>query len=186
MKKTNSAAGAKRVVPMLAAAALSMSGAWAQTAPAASAPALPPPACLADEHRQFDFWIGDWEVFQPNGQKVGENRIEPIANGCALLENWSGRGGFSGKSLNIYDRDDKRWHQTWVDSSGSLLVIAGGLVDKRMVMSSQAPAPGGGTLQQRIAWTPDDDGSVRQLWESSTDSGKTWTVQFDGKYVRRK
>lgn len=186
MKKTIFPAGARRAVETLTMAALAMSGAWAQTAPAASAPASPPPACAAAEHRQFDFWIGDWEVFRPDGQKVGENRIELVAGGCALLENWRGRGGFSGKSLNIYARDDKRWHQTWVDSSGSLLVLAGGLVDQRMVMSAQAPAPGGATLQQRIAWTPNEDGSVRQLWESSSDSGKTWSVRFDGRYVRRR
>lgn len=147
--------------------------------PAAPAPA-PPPACQSAEYRQFDFWIGTWDVFQPNGDKAGENRIEPISAGCALLENWSGRGGFTGKSLNIYDSTDKRWHQTWVDSSGSLLMIAGNLVDKRMVLGSET-----GSAHQRITWTPNDDGSVRQLWESSSDGGKTWAVLFDGKYVRR-
>ena len=146
----------------------------------AQAPAAPPPACQSAEYRQFDFWVGSWDVFLPNGEKAGENRIEPISAGCALLENWSGRGGFTGKSLNIYDRDDKRWHQTWVDSSGGLLMIAGNLVDKRMVLSSEA-----GGAWQRITWTPNDDGSVRQFWEASADAGKTWTVQFDGKYVRR-
>jgi hypothetical protein len=50
-----------------------------------------------------------------------------------------------------------------------------------MVLSS-APA---GTVQ-RIAWSVNDDGSVRQLWESTDDAGKTWTVQFDGRYIRRK
>ena len=149
-------------------------------AQAPTPPASPPPACQSAEYRQFDFWVGTWDVFLPNGQKAGENRIEPISAGCALLENWSGRGGFTGKSLNIYDRDDKRWHQTWVDSSGGLLMIAGSLVDRRMVLSSEA----GGTWQ-RITWTPNDDGSVRQFWEASADAGKTWTVQFDGKYVRR-
>ena len=152
----------------------------AALASAQTTPAPPPPACQSAEYRQFDFWIGTWDVFQPNGQKAGENRIEPISGGCALLENWSGRGGFTGKSLNIYDSTDKRWHQTWVDSSGSLLMIAGGLVDKRMVLGSQA-----GDAHQRITWTPNDDGSVRQFWESSADAGKTWTVLFDGKYVRR-
>ena len=154
--------------------------AGAQTPP----PPAPPPACLSAEYRQFDFWVGTWDVFLPNGQQAGENRIEPISAGCALLENWSGRGGFTGKSLNIYDRDDKRWHQTWVDSSGGLLMIAGSLVDKRMVLSSEGSGAVG-SVQQRITWTPNDDGSVRQFWESSADAGKTWTVQFDGKYVRR-
>ncbi len=191
MKKTIARATAKRVALALAVAALSLPAASAQTPPAALAPASAaprPPTCKTAEHHQFDFWIGEWDVFLPNGQKAGENRIEPIADGCALLENWTGRGNFTGKSLNIYDRDDKHWHQTWVDNSGGLLMIAGGLVDKRMVLTSEQPGPDGsaGALRQRITWTPNDDASVRQLWEASSDAGKTWTVQFDGKYVRRK
>ena len=157
---------------------LAPAAARAQTAP----PAPPPPACQTAEYRQFDFWLGEWEVFLPNGKKAGDSRIESIAAGCALLENWSGNGGFSGKSVNMYDRSDQRWHQSWVDSSGSRLDLAGALADKRMVLSSAAKA---GPVQ-RIAWSVNDDGSVRQLWESSSDEGKTWTVQFDGKYVRRK
>jgi len=148
----------------------------AQTPPPPS-----PPACQSAEHRQFDFWLGEWEVFLPGGKKAGDSRIESIAAGCALLENWSGNGGFSGKSLNSYDSEDKRWHQSWVDSSGSRLELAGSYADKRMVLSS-----GSGAAMQRIAWSLNDDGSVRQLWESSADGGKTWAVQFDGKYVRRK
>jgi len=147
----------------------------------AQTPTPPPPACQSAEYRQFDFWIGEWEVFLPGGKKAGDSRIETIAAGCALLENWSGNGGFSGKSLNSYDSEDKRWHQSWVDSSGSRLELAGSYADKRMVLSS-----GSGAAMQRIAWSLNDDGSVRQLWESSADGGKTWTVQFDGKYVRRK
>jgi len=156
---------------------LAPTNARAQTAP----PAPPPPACQTAEYRQFDFWLGEWEVFLPNGRKAGDSRIESIAAGCALLENWSGNGGFSGKSLNSYDSEDKRWHQSWVDSSGSRLELVGSYADKRMVLSS---APG--STVQRIAWSVNDDGSVRQLWESSVDGGKPWAVQFDGKYVRRK
>jgi hypothetical protein len=156
---------------------------FATMAAIAQAPAKAPPPCQGDEYRQFDFWIGTWDVYLPDGKKAGENRIESINDGCGLLENWSGRGGSVGKSLNLYDRDDQRWHQTWIDNTGGRLVIAGGLVDKRMVLDSEAVAPG--TPRQRIAWTPNDDGSVRQLWESSADGGKTWAVQFDGRYVRR-
>ena len=156
---------------------LAPTNARAQTAP----PAPPPPACQTAEYRQFDFWLGEWEVFLPGGKKAGDSRIESIAAGCALLENWSGNGGFSGKSLNSYDSEDKRWHQSWVDSSGSRLELVGSYADKRMVLSS---APG--STVQRIAWSVNDDGSVRQLWESSVDGGKAWAVKFDGKYVRRK
>jgi len=169
-----------RVACVLAALTF-VAGAAAQTSPPA---APPPPACQSAEYRQFDFWLGEWEVFLPNGNKAGDSRIESIAAGCALLENWTGNRGFSGKSVNSYDRTDQRWHQSWVDSSGARLELAGAFADKRMVLSSP-PSPAGGAVQ-RIAWSLNDDGSVRQLWESSADGGKTWTVQFDGKYVRRR
>lgn len=153
----------------------------------AQTPAAPPAACRSAEYRQFDFWIGTWNVFLPGGQMAGENRVEAIHDGCALLESWRGRGGTTGNSLNSYDRSDKQWHQTWVDNSGTLLMISGGLVGRSMVLAS---APAGNeaspALMQRITWTPNDDGSVRQLWESSSDAGQTWTVQFDGRYVRRR
>ena len=148
-----------------------------------AAQTAPPPSCAAAEHRQFDFWIGSWDVYQTDGKLAGQSLIEPIASGCALLENWEGRGGFSGKSLNSYDPIDQRWHQTWVDSSGSRLVLAGTLANRQIMLGSE---PGAAGPLQRIIWTPNDDGSVRQLWESSVDGGKTWTVAFDGRYVRRK
>ena len=152
---------------------------------AAQAPA-PVKPCQTVEHRQFDFWVGHWNVFVPSGKKAGENRIEVIADGCALLEEWTGGGGVTGKSLNIYDSHDRRWHQTWVDNSGTLLMLTGGFVERSMVMSMTGPSPTDPktTVQQRITWTPAADGTVRQLWESSADEGKTWTVLFDGRYVR--
>jgi len=158
--------------------------AGAANAQSASAPARP---CQGPEHRQFDFWVGQWDVFVPSGKKAGENRIEVIADGCALLEQWSGSGAVTGKSLSIYDAADKRWHQTWVDNGGTLLMLAGGLIDGSIVMSTAplSDATGSATNDvQRVTWTPAADGSVRQLWESSTDRGKTWTVLFDGRYVR--
>ena len=159
-------------------------GAAAQT----TAPTPPGKSCQAVEHRQFDFWVGHWDVFVPSGKKAGESRIEVIADGCALLEQWAGGGGVTGKSLNIYDAVDRRWHQTWVDNSGTLLVLAGELVDRSMVMSMSGPSASDAraTVLQRITWTPASDGSVRQRWESSSDAGKTWTVLFDGRYVRAK
>ena len=41
----------------------------------------------------------------------------------------------------------------------------------------------GKPLRQRITWSKLDGGRVRQLWESSTDDGRTWSVAFDGTYV---
>src|SRR4030095_9558267 len=67
------------------------------------------PNCDAAVRRQFDFWGGDWGV-PGNAQHAGDNRIDKILGGCALLENWTGAGGMSGKSLNFYDPLREQWH----------------------------------------------------------------------------
>lgn len=145
----------------------------------------------ADPRRQFDFWVGDWEVYSPEGRFYGENRIELLYDGNALAEHWQGAGGMRGTSLNAWEPMSGRWHQTWVDSSGSLLLLDGGLVDGRMVLEGRAPADDersdatAATEQQRITWTPAADGSVRQCWEVSADGGATWRIAFDGHYRRR-
>lgn len=151
--------------------------------PAPKAPAPSPPACRTPEHRQFDFWLGDWNVVGPQGRQVGTNTITSVLDGCALHESWVGGGGMSGNSYNIYFEAEKRWHQTWVDNSGTLLELNGGLQDGKMVLAGEGPGAKGGRVKHRITWSKLDQGRVRQLWESSTDGGGTWTVAFDGTYV---
>lgn len=162
--------------PVLLLALLAVSAAVAS---AQNTPPPPPP-----EARQFDFWIGEWEVFSPDGKKAGENRIEKMANGWGLLENWTGAGGGTGKSLNSWHPDKKRWQQYWVGLGGAL-EISGGLENGAMVMTGEATAPNGNKMRNRITWTPSADGTVRQLWEQSTDDGKTWKTVFDGQYRRK-
>jgi hypothetical protein len=147
----------------------------------AQTPPAPPP-----EARQFDFWVGDWEVFLPDGKKAGENRIEKAGGDWGLLENWTGSGGYAGKSLNTWFPAKKQWQQFWVGAGGAL-ELSGGLNDKgEMVLSGRSPAPGGKETIERITWTPNADGTVRQHWQQSTDGGVTWTSAFDGLYRRKK
>jgi hypothetical protein len=147
--------------------------------------AEPPAArCTAAEMRQFDFWVGEWTVTD-RGKLAGHNRIERILGGCALLENWSGAAGGAGKSLNFFDADDARWHQTWVDASGGALFLAGRFENGAMRLEGERPAAGETpATRHRITWTPLSDGRVRQLWESTPAGRESWSVQFDGLYVR--
>lgn len=156
-----------------------------QTAPA-PAPAPKPPACAGPEFRQFDFWLGDWDVKLPNGKVAGTNSIKSILDGCVLQETWKGTGNISGQSFNIYDAATKTWHQTWVDNAGSLLNLNGGLVDGKMVLSGESVDDKGVKTINRITWTKIDADHVRQLWETSGDGGKTWAVAFDGQYTKKK
>jgi hypothetical protein len=136
--------------------------------------------CSAPEYRQFDFWIGEWEV-QTGGQFAGTNAISSEYGGCVIVERWVGAKGLTGSSLNIYDSATRQWHQTWVDSSGSLLLLRGEFKDGAMRLASAGTAG----MIDRITWTPHADGSLRQLWEQSKDGGDSWTVAFDGLYRRK-
>lgn len=140
--------------------------------------------CAGPEYRQFDFWVGEWEVRNPAGDLVGRNTIERILGGCALHESWTGIDGSTGESLNIYDARTGAWHQTWVDNSGLLLELDGGLQGDTMVLRGELATSDGEIRRQRITWTPADDGSVRQLWERSSDGDDGWTTVFEGTYRR--
>jgi len=117
-------------------------------------------------------------VTTPDGKIAGHNRIELILDGRALQENWTGNGGFTGTSLNLYDAAAKTWRQFWIDRAGGVLQLSGGLVDGSMVLEGSSTEDGTTTID-RITWTPNADGSVRQFWEQSKDNRRTWTAAFD-------
>jgi hypothetical protein len=150
---------------------------------AASQAAAPLP-CSTPEHRQFDFWIGDWQVHKPDGSLAGINRITREYGGCVIHERYANGKGYSGESLNIYDASRKVWHQTWVDDGGLLLTLEGRWDGKNMILEGMSPGADGTMARQRISWTPDREGNLRQLWESA-DSKGTWSVVFDGRYTKR-
>jgi hypothetical protein len=148
--------------------------------------AVAPKACTAPQHRQFDFWIGEWEVTIPNGTAAGRNRIEPILDGCALRESWTGAKGSSGTSYNAFDQPSGRWHQTWVDNGGLVLLLDGVFADGKMILSGETRDTSGARVLNRITWQETAPGRVRQLWETSRDGGGTWRVAFDGRYRKRR
>ncbi|HWA85082.1 MAG TPA: hypothetical protein VG710_02570 [Opitutus sp.] len=146
--------------------------------------AAPTPVAPAEAH-QFDFWIGEWTVTNPAGKHTGDSKIERIANGFGILENWTGAGGYSGKSLNAWNAEKKQWQQFWVGSDGGVLELSGGLDAQGRMVLSGAHATVGGVVTERITWTPNADGSVEQLWEQSSDGGKSWRAVFDGHYAEK-
>lgn len=152
-------------------------------APANAQSGGPPAApCAAAEHRQFDFWLGEWQVEVP-GKPTNKSRITKLFGACGIREEyWAGGGRYEGSSFNMYDAPRKVWHQTWVDNQGGLLALEGGLRGASMVLEGKQPGPQGGEQTSRITWTPNADGTVRQHWEISSDAGKTWTTAFDGLY----
>lgn len=140
--------------------------------------------CNSPAHRQFDFWLGEWNVHTPDGKLAGVNRIEREYEGCVLHERYTTDRGYKGESLNAYDAGRQVWHQTWVDNQGTVLLLEGKFQSGSMVLQGQTKAPDGKLTKHRITWTPAVDGSVRQHWQSTGAKGR-WETSFDGRYTRR-
>ncbi|HLZ02756.1 MAG TPA: hypothetical protein VKR55_11470 [Bradyrhizobium sp.] len=131
------------------------------------------------ESAAFDFWQGAWRVTDPNdGKLLGFSKVDRILGGRVLHEQWSGADGYCGESFNIFDKDRRCWHQSWVSDDGTLLLLDGGSVDRAMDLQGAA-ADG---ERHRIRWTPQADGSVLQLWEASGDGGASWRLRLAGLY----
>jgi hypothetical protein len=143
-------------------------------------------SCGSAEYRQFDFWVGDWDVSdvkQPDSV-VARARVELILGRCALLETYDGKNGLSGQSFSMYDSGRRVWHQSWVTNRGQLLVIEGRLEGDRMVLSGPFPVPSGKPGLIRGIWYVIQDG-VRETAETSEDGGKSWKPLFDLVFRKR-
>ncbi|MFZ0522325.1 MAG: tetratricopeptide repeat protein [Candidatus Acidiferrales bacterium] len=140
--------------------------------------------CRSAEYRQFDFWVGDWEVRAPNGPVVGHNRVTLEQDGCLLVEHWTAAsGGQTGTSFNYYDVRDKKWHQLYLDNSGNagaFPAMAGNLVDGKMVLLTDEKQ----TPVSRWTWYVLEPGKVRQMAEQSSDAQKTWNIVWDSVYAK--
>jgi len=54
-----------------------------------------------------------------------------------------------------------------------------------MVLQGDSVSREGEALRNRITWTANPDGTVRQLWEVSKDQGESWQSAFDGLHKTR-
>jgi hypothetical protein len=169
---------------LLAAASLAvMSAAARAEEPEAQAPSQPRFPCQDDPRaREFDFWAGEFRVQDAQGNLLGHNTIRKAQGDCTLIEDWTGAKGGTGTSLNFYDPARGQWRQLWV-SPGTIIDIAGGLVDGSMVLEGTVYYQASGeTRPFRGTWTPMSGGVVRQFFEESTDGGATFVPWFEGFY----
>lgn len=142
--------------------------------------------CMPDErHHAFDFWIGDWTVTQ-NGQFVGSNNISAILGHCVIFEEWESATGSEGKSFNYYDPGYDHWRQIWISDSGSIIEFTGEARDNGIFYTAETvnPADGSVTLH-KFEFTQYENGDVHQFWQTSTDSGETYSTIWDARYATK-
>ena len=142
--------------------------------------------CATEQHKQFDFWVGDWNVYNTQGKLIGTNKILKMHNRCVMQENWESKTSPNkGTSYNYYDLSDKTWNQVWVDNSGYSLVLKGNYSGKSMVMKSSLVSSKNGDYYNKLTWTKNNDGSVTQLWEFVDAQGKVIREAFRGIYKKK-
>ncbi len=151
------------------------------------------PCMYDDRYREFDFWLGRWDVYgdlAKTGPMAGKNSITQAEQGCLIMEDWQGAGGSTGMSMNYYDGIKQQWVQRWVSGGGTVADYAGGLIEIGgiKVMRLEGKIFYASKQQQpqvrafRGTWTPLEDGVVQQFFEESIDGGKTWYPWFNGFY----
>lgn len=140
------------------------------------------PCFASPEHRHFDFWLGEWEVFVGN-TKVGDNTISRQDGGCMLLEQYTTARDYVGQSTNFYDPHDDKWKQIWIDNTGSVskYVESERRPGYLQLISTPESTPSQPIL--RMTFSLQEDGSVRQFIEQKTE--EEWQAVFDGKYVKQ-
>lgn len=145
-----------------------------------------PPGCSSPASRQFDFWLGSWDV-SISGKPgiIAESSISLHDQGCVILEEWRPFGGASGHSINAFDGTDKRWHQTWVDASGRRTDFVGTFEKGVLRLDGGEPIPGKPNAKQRMNYEALSPDSVRQWGEALDEKTGQWQVTWDLTYHRR-
>lgn len=146
--------------------------------------------CESPEARQFDFWLGEWDLTWPAEQTGGAegeigrgtNRIERLFGDCVVEENFSLPGSdFYGRSLSVYDPQAGMWRQTWVDSQANYLIFAGGYDGQTMELHT----PEVERVVQRMVFSNIGQDSLNWDWQGSRDGGETWNDLWNITYQRR-
>jgi hypothetical protein len=130
----------------------------------------------------FDFWLGDWELSWAEN-KHGRNQIRRILDEAIIQENFETEG-YRGMSLSALSKEDHRWHQSWVDSSGAYLDFAGEFNHGKMILRRDGIADGK-PVRQRMVWYDIAGDNFQWNWERSENHGETWQVVWNIQYKRR-
>lgn len=167
------------VVIALAVVALFSSG---QSRPADSASA----PCDSPQHHQFDFWVGDWQVFDAKtNQLVAFDRVEKHSQGCIVQQNltmvtdlYRRPGvGYRMTGIGVNRFDGERWLELWADNQWGAIALGGmPAAGKAMVLTTLIPSR---NRDLRLEWEKRSDGSVRALqYVAPAGSGK-WELYGD-------
>jgi tetratricopeptide (TPR) repeat protein len=144
--------------------------------------------CISNpQNHEFDFWIGEWDVYQTNtNYQVGKEKVEQAAGQCMIIENWIDiTQPNDGKSMNFINPKTQKWEQVWMGSGGVYLNYYNGVYkDGAMRFESDATDKAGNKTLFHFTFFNQGPKQLRQLLEQSVDGGINWTIVYDLTYKR--
>lgn len=157
-------------------------------------PALGEPVPLpADPHRQFDFWLGEWNVQNKHlrggsWKDSGTARalIQPVVDGGAILEQWNGvldGDPLIGFSIRAYDPSLGKWviYLNWHGGKpGGFSPMHGTRREERMELF-----PPDDETQTRYTFSLARENSCQWDSANSKDGGKLWVTDWVMQFTRR-
>ena len=143
------------------------------------------PGCMEPERHQLDFWLGDWDTFEPEGDlgpSQARARVDSILAGCVVHELYEQTDGLVGDSFLSYDAITKQCQQTWVTNFGAYMFLTGTYADGVLTLEGTSHTKTR-DVPHRITWKR-ERGGVRETGVMSIDGGKTWVSAFDVLFLK--
>lgn len=141
------------------------------------------PKCSSDKapYNDFDFVVGVWDFFTPDGTKIGTQEYKKREQGCLIVEEWKMKNGGTGLGISYVDPNTGLWRQIWmspmfhIDYSGKLkgeghMVLEGTLFYNNSLKKSPV----------RGVWEKQSDGSIKQEFLVLNQQSNRWEILFRG------
>jgi hypothetical protein len=145
-------------------------------------------ACTGDTERQaLDFWLGAWNISVSNESTTATSSVTLELDHCLVIERWNGGDGHRGENLFGYSADDQSWHGFFADNQGRVhLFLNGKASPGSATFTGPSRDSDGKTELNRITIRRVSATQVEQLWQKSSDGGKSWNTVFQGEYTRKR
>lgn len=160
--------------------------------------------CDSPEAREFDFWIGNWNIRQKILRQDGswlelyaKTSVSPALDGCILIEHWEGNVQFfwegmqsveamKGLSVRSYDPNTGKWFIYWMDSRTPHFgtPYTGNFREGTGEFFSEWETPQGQRMG-RITFSDMTPDSVHWELAISSDEGQTWSTIWVMEMERR-
>lgn len=150
--------------------------------------------CAAPEFRQFDFWLGEWDLTWPAeqwGGRRGEfghgaNTVTTILDSCVVHESFRFPAQkYNGNSVSTYSKKRGIWQQTWVDNSGGYLIFTGKFKNGKMELRTPPRKQDDKTSISRMVFRNITPNSLDWDWQRSDDAGQSWKNIWNIHYQRK-